>query len=159
VALDCKEELKRAEETPNEVERTYNMPDGKLTTIGAARFTSTEELFNPNPRRTKREGIHKSVVNCIMKCDPNIRKELFENIVMSGGSTMFPGMMERMQKEIQALAPSNIRVKIISPPNRQFSSWIGASVLCSSETFEKMWITEKEYEEDGPSIVHRKCSV
>jgi len=88
-----------------------------------------------------------------------MQKKLFTNIVMSGGSTMFPGMMERMQKEIQTLAPSNIVVKIANPPKRNYSSWIGASILSSLSDFEEKWITKDEYDEYGSFIVHRKCSV
>jgi len=159
VAFNYEEELKKEEETPNEIQTTYQMPDGKEITIGAERFKCTEELFNPNPfRAIKHEGIHKSVVNSIMKCMEDIHKELFTNILMSGGSTMFPGMMERMQKEIQVLAPTNIVVKIMNPPQRKYSSWIGASMFSSLSAFQEMWITEEEYDEAGPSIVHRKCS-
>ena len=74
---------------------------------------------------------------------------------MSGGTTMYPGIADRMQKEIPALAPSTI--KIIAPPERKYSVWIGGSILSSLSTFQQMWITKQEYDEYGPSIVHRKC--
>lgn len=92
-----------------------------------------------------------------MKCDIDIRKDLYGNIVMSGGSTMYPGIAERMQKEITAQAPSTMKVKIIAPPERKYSVWIGGSILSSLSTFQSMWITKTEYDESGPSIVHRKC--
>jgi actin len=92
-----------------------------------------------------------------MKCDIEIRKDLFANIVLSGGSTMFPGIANRMLKEITSLAPSSMSVKIIAPPERKSSVWIGGSILASLSTFEQMWISKQEYDESGPSIVHRKC--
>ena len=92
-----------------------------------------------------------------MKCDLDIRKDLYGNIVMSRGSTMYPGISDRMQKEITALAPSSMKVKIVAPPERKYSVWIGGSILASLSTFQQMWISKQEYDEAGPSIVHRKC--
>merc|ERR1719228_2976481 len=63
-----------------------------------------------------------------MKCDVDIRKDLYANTVMSGGTTMYPGIADRMQKEITALAPSTIKIKIIAPPERKYSVWIGGSI-------------------------------
>uniref|UniRef100_A0A8C4E9R3 Actin alpha 1, skeletal muscle n=1 Tax=Dicentrarchus labrax TaxID=13489 RepID=A0A8C4E9R3_DICLA len=93
----------------------------------------------------------------IMKCDIDIRKDLYANNVMSGGTTMYPGIADRMQKEITALAPSTMKIKIIAPPERKYSVWIGGSILASLSTFQQMWISKQEYDEAGPSIVHRKC--
>uniref|UniRef100_A0A4X2KDH3 Actin alpha cardiac muscle 1 n=1 Tax=Vombatus ursinus TaxID=29139 RepID=A0A4X2KDH3_VOMUR len=90
-------------------------------------------------------------------CDIDIRKDLYANNVLSGGTTMYPGIADRMQKEITALAPSTMKIKIIAPPERKYSVWIGGSILASLSTFQQMWITKQEYDEAGPSIVHRKC--
>merc|ERR1719228_3033099 len=89
-----------------------------------------------------------------MKCDVDIRKDLYANTVMSGGTTMYPGIADRMQKEITALAPSTIKIKIIAPPERKYSVWIGGSILASLSTFQQMGISKQEYDECGPSIVH-----
>lgn len=67
------------------------------------------------------------------------------------------GIADRMQKEITALAPSTIKIKIIAPPERKYSVWIGGSILSSLSTFQTMWISKQEYNESGPGIVHRKC--
>uniref|UniRef100_A0AAQ4PJG6 Actin alpha 1, skeletal muscle n=1 Tax=Gasterosteus aculeatus aculeatus TaxID=481459 RepID=A0AAQ4PJG6_GASAC len=90
-------------------------------------------------------------------CDIDIRKDLYANNVLSGGTTMYPGIADRMQKEITALAPSTMKIKIIAPPERKYSVWIGGSILASLSTFQQMWISKQEYDEAGPSIVHRKC--
>merc|ERR1712032_1500783 len=63
---------------------------------------------------------------------------------------------DRMSKEITALAPASMKVKIIAPPERKYSVWIGGSILSSLSTFQQMWISKQEYDESGPSIVHRK---
>ncbi|KAF9407599.1 actin, partial [Entomortierella beljakovae] len=89
--------------------------------------------------------------------DVDIRRDLYGNIVMSGGTTMYPGIADRMQKEITTLAPSSMKVKIVAPPERKYSVWIGGSILASLSTFQQMWISKMEYDESGPSIVHRKC--
>jgi len=70
---------------------------------------------------------------------------------------MFPGITARLGSEIQSLAPASVRVKVIAPEERKYSVWIGGSILSSLSTFAHMWITKEEYEECGPSIVHRKC--
>jgi len=92
-----------------------------------------------------------------MKCDVDVRKDLYNNIVLSGGTTMFPGIAERLSKEVSALAPSSMKIKVVAPPERRYSVWIGGSILSSLSTFQTMWITKAEYDESGPSIVHRKC--
>jgi actin-related protein len=92
-----------------------------------------------------------------MKCDIDVRKDLYGNVVMSGGTTMFPGIPERLSKELTSLAPSSMKIKVVAPPERKFSVWIGGSILSSLSTFQAMWITRSEYDESGPSIVHRKC--
>merc|ERR1712158_3638 len=80
----------------------------------------------------------------LKKCDVDIRKDLYANTVMSGCTTMYPGIADRMQKEITALAPSTIKIKIIAPPERKYSVWIGGSILASLSTFQQMWITKQE---------------
>ena len=70
---------------------------------------------------------------------------------------MYPGIADRIDKDMKALAPSSMRVNIIAPPERKYAVWIGGSILSSLSTFESMWISKREYDESGPSIVHRKC--
>ena len=102
-------------------------------------------------------GVHQTTFDSIMKCDVDIRKDLYGNIVLSGGTTMFDGIAERMEKEIKALAPQSMKIKIVAPPERKYSVWIGGSILASLSTFQQMWISKQEYDESGPQIVHRKC--
>jgi len=92
-----------------------------------------------------------------MKCDVDIRKDLYANIVLSGGSTMFDGLSDRVTKEVVALAPSTMKIKVVAPPERKYSVWIGGSILASLSTFDNMWIEKEDYDESGPSIVHKKC--
>ncbi len=97
------------------------------------------------------------VYQSIMKCDLDVRKDLYGNVILSGGNTMFPGATERISKEMEKLIPPTTKVSVIGPPERQFLPWVGGSILSSLPTFQAMWITKSNYQEHGASIIHKKC--
>ena len=114
-------------------------------------------MFQPSIIGMESSGIHETTYNSIMKCDVDIRKDLYANTVLSGGSTMYPGISDRMLKEITGLAPSTMKIKIQAPRSREKSSLMGGIVLASMPNFSEWCISKKEYDEFGSSIVHRKC--
>merc|ERR1712187_466702 len=154
VALDFEPEMKKDEKT---IEKTYELPDGQVITVSTERFRVPEVLFKPSLIGKEDEGIHRAIYDSIKKCDVDVRKDLYSNVVLSGGTTMFEGIAERIVKELTALAPSTMEIKVDAPPERKSSVWIGGSILAALSSFEQMWISKGEYDEAGPTIVHRKC--
>ncbi|KAI7729493.1 hypothetical protein M8C21_024493 [Ambrosia artemisiifolia] len=154
VALDYEQELETAR-TSKSIEKNYELPDGEVMTIGAERFHCSEVLFRPSLIGMEEAGIHEMTYKSIMKSNVDIRKELYQNIVLTGGSSMLPGLADRMRKEIKALAPSGIKIQVIVPPERKYSAWIGGSIIACLSTFQQEWITRDAYDESGASVVHR----
>lgn len=154
---DWKTEMQSAKEHPTEFEKIYSLPDGQKVALGSERFRVPEVMFDPMIAGRELPGLHQSIYRCIQDCDIDLRKDLLKNIVLSGGNTMFPGIAERLESELKALAPQKINVKVIANPQRRYLVWMGASILTRLSSFQNLLITKAEYDSVGPAIVHSKC--
>ncbi|KAE9420770.1 hypothetical protein Angca_003978 [Angiostrongylus cantonensis] len=134
----------------------YPLPDGSRLEIGASRFRAPEVLFRPELIGEEWPGIAHLVNDAIRKCDMDVRKTLYGSIILSGGSTLFQGFGDRLLSEMRRLSPQDTKVRITAPQERLYSTWIGGSILASLDTFRKLWVSKKEYEDEGKKILHRK---
>ena len=152
VAYNFEDEMKSVEPFD------YELPDGSSISIDAQRIKCPEAIFDPYLAGRDYDSLAKICNNSIQKCDDSLYKDLYHNIILSGGNTMFNDLKERFSKEVKALAPLYLQeeVKIISESERKYAAWIGGTVLSSMENFEDLCIKKDEYEEEGPKIVHKK---
>lgn len=134
-------------------------------------------LFRPDLLGEECEGIHEVLIYSIQKSDMDLRKMLYQNIVLSGGSTLFKGFGDRLLSEIKKHVAKDMKIRVSSgrnrvdwltwsiilsslqiaaPQERLYSTWMGGSILASLDTFKKMWISKREYDEEGQRAIHRK---
>lgn len=141
VALDPRKEEKDWQTGVWKAERKeveYTLPDGQKIKIGNERFRAPEILFEPELIGVEYPGVHQMVVDAINRTDMDLRKNLYGNIVLSGGATLVKGFGDRLLSEVQRLAVKDMRIKIFAPPERKYSTWIGGSILAGLSTFRKV---------------------
>ena len=153
VALDFQEELRYVEPFD------YELPDGTHIIIKDQRIRCPEALFKPSMIDKYETGIDEACYNSIQRCDIDLRRDLYNNIILSGGNSKFEGLPERLSREIRCLAPESMKeeVRVIASLERKFAVFIGGCILSSISSFESNWITKAEYEQYGAAILHRKC--
>eukprot|EP00274_Cyanoptyche_gloeocystis_P005801 CAMPEP_0196658520 /NCGR_PEP_ID=MMETSP1086-20130531/30109_1 /TAXON_ID=77921 /ORGANISM="Cyanoptyche gloeocystis , Strain SAG4.97" /LENGTH=381 /DNA_ID=CAMNT_0041992139 /DNA_START=96 /DNA_END=1241 /DNA_ORIENTATION=+ len=134
----------------------YKLPDHTVIELGPERFRAPEVLFRPELIGKEFPGIHECLVDSINKADLDIRKTLYGQIVLSGGSTLFQSFGERLLNDVRKLAPKDLKIRIFAPPERKYSTWIGGSILASLAAFKKMWVSADEFNEAGANAIHRK---
>lgn len=147
---------------------SYKLPDGHTLTMGVEQFRAPEILFNPLLIGEESPGIHELTTMAIAKTDLDLRPSLYQNILLSGGSTLLKNFGDRMITELKSQQLSltqgwtnglqmenHTKIKIFAPPERKYSTWIGGSILAGLSTFRKLWVSALEYAAD-PDIVHRK---
>lgn len=142
------------------IKSSYELPDGNIVELGDEKLSLLECLFKSNKDVPGFQGIHQMVFDVINKGDIEIKRDLFSNIFLTGGNTLFPNLAERLQRQLN-LNSYNLKVKVLthpSPSERRFSAWIGGSILSSLGTFHQIWFSKQEYEEHGAVLIERKCA-
>jgi len=137
----------------------YEMSNGLKVSLGPEVYSVPEVLFNPSMigfEKATAFGLPKLVYETIQKTEIDLRKELYENIILSGGSTLFPGLEDRLTRDLEALIPESMRIRVIAPPERAYSVWIGGSI--SADLSQQTWISRFDYDEEGPAILHRNSA-
>lgn len=149
----------------------YELPDGKMLDIGMERFSAVECLFSGPPpfiqmpedldhaRSFQFTGMQSLVTASIDACDIDIRKDLYANIVLTGGMSLLPSMSDRLLKDLNTNLSPALKAKVQLPnttAERRFGVWIGGSILGSLGSFHQMWVSKAEYEEQG-DVLFRKC--
>ncbi|MCQ2816224.1 MAG: rod shape-determining protein [archaeon] len=136
-------------ETPEE---KYTLPDGETIELSKELYEHCDELFNPTD--PSRDSIRKCVENSAEKCDPDIKESIKENICLTGGTTLLKNFPEKMRLE---LTSDNSPFKIETMEERQFSAWIGGSIVSSLSNFQYMWVSKEEYDANKIDAIDSKC--
>ncbi|EFA79542.1 actin [Heterostelium album PN500] len=152
VATDYNNELRLSNSFPF----SYEISEDELLSLGSTRVRCPEPLFQPRLINKKSLGVHTATFKSINMCKPDIQSSLYENILLVGGSTLFPGFSQRLYKELSILAPVNTKIRIIDPPTRQLLAWLGGSMAANEAKFTCNVVSKKEYEEYGTSIINQR---
>jgi centractin len=155
ITKKIKEEL--CEVYPNDLNnvenKNYTLPDDSIIEIGEERRLAPELLFNPLLREYEYPGIHEMLSESINKTNYDLKLQLYASILLSGGNTNIKGMKERIYKEIKKIAPKNAKVRLHTPSNPEFCSWIGGNIISSLEISKQMWISHNEWMEKGQFLL------
>ncbi|XP_017888234.1 actin-related protein 2 isoform X1 [Ceratina calcarata] len=166
IGYNIETEDKLALETTVLVE-SYTLPDGRVIKVGGERFAAPEALFQPHLINVEAQGIAELVFSTIQAADIDIRSELYKHIVLSGGSTMYPGLPSRLEREIKQLYLQRVlkndtsklnkfKLKIEDSPRRKDMVFMGGAVLAEiTKDRESVWIMREEYEEKGLSVLKK----
>ncbi|XP_012669796.1 actin-like protein 7A [Clupea harengus] len=130
------------------------LPDGQRVQLGRERFLCPEALFQPSALGSRESGLPTLVMNCLNMCDISLKRELLQNVLLCGGSTLFRGLPERMQSELDRVVPGG-GVRVVATDTRKHAVWVGGSILAALSAFQSMWMSRTEYLEKGPHAVYR----
>merc|ERR1711981_788342 len=158
VAQNYEEEHETAKTSP-EHDKQYTLPDQSIITVPATvRMGAPELIFKPNLNGMTCKSLHDLAWASVSASDIDVRKELCKNIIMSGGSTMYEGMPDRLKSELVQKAPSGAEIRVVAAADRKYAVWKGGSTLASLSTFASSWVTKEDYEEHGAAVIHRNAT-
>ncbi|OQE00379.1 hypothetical protein PENVUL_c053G03462 [Penicillium vulpinum] len=160
VSYDLELDKKLSEDTTVLVE-SYTLPDGRVIRVGSERFEAPECLFQPHLVDVDQPGMAEMLFNCIQGADVDVRSSLYKAIVLSGGSSMYPGLPSRLEKELKQLWLTRVlggdperlnkfKVRIEDPPRRRHMVFLGGAVLANLiADKDDMWVSKQEWQEQG----------
>lgn len=166
VSYDLDLDTKLARETTTLVEN-YELPDGRIIKVGSERFEAPKCLFQPSLVDVEQPGVGEMLFNTVQAADVDVRTALYKAIVLSGGSSMYPGLPSRLEKELKQLwftkvlhnDPTRLekfKVRIEDPPRRKHMVFIGGAVLANiMADKDHMWLTKQEWQEMGPASMSK----
>lgn len=148
--------------------QSYTLPDGRVIKLGAERYQAPECLFQPSLIDNEKKGMQETLFGMIQEADIDLRPAFYKHIVLSGGSTMYPGLPSRLEKEMRALYLKNVlkgdktrlskfKLRIEDPPRRKHMVFLGGSVLADiMKDRPEFWISKAEWAEHGDKIIGKK---
>jgi len=167
VGYDLDVEKRLALETTT-LTKKYTLPDSRVIKIAKERFEAPEILFTPHMFDSEQEGMADMLFNMIQEADVDLRADFYKHIVLSGGSTMYPGLPSRLEKDMRKsyldrclhgdeklLAKFKLRIE--DPPRRKHMVFLGGSVLADiMKDRPEFWISRAEWDEFGENIIGKK---
>lgn len=145
------------EETMVEASPNYTLPDGSVVQIKPELVTIPEILLYPNRIGVRRPGLHDLLYESMLRTDYEHRGELLANLVTCGGNFLIPGFKSKVQELLSAMIPNNLKAKFDDVDNPQLLAWTGGTIVASLNSFQTNWITRAMLQEQGPSVILRKC--
>lgn len=133
---------------------SYELPSGTLLKIGQERYLGPEVLFDPKLNEVSGTGLSDSLTTSLNRCDVYLQKDLLENVIISGGSTMFPGISLRVQNDLNRQLKAQSRV--IAAPERKFAAWVGGSIFGSTPVFEQFQIKKVDWDTQRDTVFRQK---
>jgi len=146
----------------------YTLPDGRIIKLGRERYEAAEVLFKPSLVDCEQKGVHDMLFDMINEADVDLRPAFYKHIVLSGGSTMYPGLPSRLEKEMKRLYLEKVlnndkkrlakfKLRIEDPPRRKHMVYLGGSVLADiMKDRPEFWISRAEWAEHGAAILAKK---
>lgn len=166
VGYNIELEQKLALETTVLVEN-YTLPDGRIIHVGGERFEAPEALFQPHLIDVESVGIAELLFNTIQAADIDLRMEFYKHIVLSGGSTMYPGLPSRLERELKQLYLERVlqgdterltkfKLRIEDPPRRKHLVFLGGAVIADvMKNRDSFWMLRSDYEEEGLRVMSK----
>ena len=138
--------------------KQHELPEGIFVTLDKERFRCTEAIFNPNLYGVEMEGIQHQAYNAALRAPASTTKTLLSNFMLCGGSSLFPGIVSRLENELSKLNKTEYEIKLAAPEGRELAVWNGGAKMAVDKGLGHIWMSKDEYDEYGPTYVHGKTS-